>query len=44
MSVGPALGTELSAECAVSVDGGLRLRAALVAGPLGPRHLCGHRQ
>lgn len=33
ISVGPALGTELSAECAVSVEGGLRLRAALVAGP-----------
>lgn len=44
ISVGPALGTELNAECAVSVDGGLRLRAALVAGPLGPGRLCGHQR
>lgn len=44
ISVGPALGTELNAECAVSVEGGLRLRAALVAGPLGPGRLCGHQR
>lgn len=44
ISVGPALGMELNAECAISVEGGLRLRAALVAGPLGPGRLCGHQR
>lgn len=44
ISVGTALGVELNAERAVSMEGGLRLRAALVAGPLGPGCLCGHQR